>query len=138
MGTASFIVLIILILAYAFVIFIDHHLPRWVEVVVTVALAVALLNGLVRMCVRHYERTHRTPPTVTVWFPDVPVKNLGESTARLAIVAGSEQAVTVICPKWFDPDTSRTYTADNFKLETGDGRLTPITWELRITATPNH
>ena len=128
-------VTVALLAAFVFVVVNERHLPKWVTNSFMVILFVICIGRLIHFGVRYYQKTHEIPATATVWFPDVPAKDIGESTARLAIIAGSERAVTVICPKWFDPDTGRTYTADNFKLETGDGRFTPIVWELRVAKT---
>lgn len=57
----------------------------------------------------------------------------GGAEIRLATVVGSERAIAVSCPAGFEPDTTRTYIAEPYQLETVDGRFTPTVWTLRPT-----
>lgn len=124
---------LILVIAILFAISSQRHIT-WISYTLAAALFLVNLNGF---AAKVYKRAHQTPPTAQVWFPDVPVKDVRESTVRLAILTGTEKTVLVICPKWFDPDASRHYTIDAIRLETGDGRFTSLIWELRVSSTPN-
>ena len=130
-------VTVALLAAFVFVVVNERHLPKWVTNSFMVILFVICIGRLIHFGVRYYQKTHEIPAQATVWFPENGESvGVGNGTwVRLGIITGSERAVAIVCPEWFDPDTGRTYTADNFKLETGDGRFTPIVWELRVAKT---
>ena len=73
---------------------------------------------------------------VEIWFPErdnASGVGIGNDTDfRVATLVGPERAVTVICPRHFEPDVSRVYLASERRFDTSDGRLAPPVWTLIV------